>query len=90
MAILKYTYLSLGIILLIIFNIMSYTLDAYQGDIVMKILFSLISFVLLSIDYLAILQTKKWFKREFSDFSTYMKITLYLGIIVIPMISLYY
>jgi hypothetical protein len=56
----------------------------------MKIIFSIISLGLLTFDYLAILFTRRFFKRDFSDFTTYIKITLYLGIIITPMISLYY
>ncbi|MDX9692185.1 MAG: hypothetical protein RBT45_06985 [Acholeplasmataceae bacterium] len=90
MAILKYAYLSLGIILFVFLNILSYTHEAYAGELNLKILFSFISFSLLMFDYAAILFTKKLFKREFDHFTLYVKITLYLGIIVAPMISLYY
>lgn len=90
MAILKYIYLSFGIILYVTVNIISYTSEAYAGDLKVKILFSIISLVLLTLDYLVILMTKKLFKKDFSMFTTYMKITLYLGIIITPLISLYY
>lgn len=90
MAILKYGYLSLGMILYVLFNIISYTHPAYAGPIEMKILFSIISLGLLSFDYIIILWTRKIFKRNFSDFTTYIKVTLYLGILITPMISLYY
>jgi hypothetical protein len=90
MAILKYTYLSLGVILYIGINYISYTNVIYQGDIGMKLLFSALSLIFLSLDYVAIFYTKKVFKKEFKDFSTYVKITLYLGIIIAPLISLYY
>ena len=90
MAILKYGYLSLGLILFIFINIVSYTHQSYQADLLTKIIFTSISFVLLIIDYAIILFTKKIFKKDFSAFTTYMKITLYLGIIIIPLISLYY
>jgi hypothetical protein len=90
MAILKYGYLSLGIILYVLFNIISYTHPTYAGPIEMKILFSIISLGLLSFDYITILWTRKIFKRNFSDFTTYIKVTLYLGILITPMISLYY
>jgi hypothetical protein len=90
MAILKYSYLSLGIVLYIIFNVLSYTHPSYAGPLEMKIIFSIISLGLLIFDYLAILFTRRFFKRDFSDFTTYIKVTLYLGIIITPMISLYY
>lgn len=90
MAILKYSYLSLGLILYGIVNYFSYTDPSFDASLGMKILFSMISFVLLMIDYLVILCTKKIFKKEFSDFTTYVKITLYIGIVIAPLISLYY
>jgi hypothetical protein len=90
MAILKYSYLSLGIILYGFVNFISYTHESYQADLATKIIFSLISFILLMTDYAVILMTKRLFKKEFSEFTTYMKITLYIGIVIAPLISLYY
>lgn len=90
MAILKYTYLSLGIILYVLLNIASYTMATFEGDIPTKILFSGISLVLLVFDYAAILKTEWLFKKPFSSFTTYTKTMLYLGIIIAPLISLYY
>ena len=65
MAILKYGYLSLGLILFIFINIVSYTHQSYQADLLTKIIFTSISFVLLIIDYAIILFTKKIFKKIF-------------------------
>jgi hypothetical protein len=90
MAILKYSYLSLGVILYIGINYISYTHVAYQADLGMKLMFSALSLLFLSLDYLAILFTQKVFRKEFKDFTTYIKVTLYLGIVIAPLISLYY
>lgn len=90
MAILKYSYLSLGLILFVFINVISYTHENYQADLLTKIFFSTISFGLLMFDYVAILYTRKIFKKDFDSFTTYMKITLYIGIVIAPLISLYY
>jgi len=89
-AILKYSYLSLGIILYVGINYISYTHANYQGELGIKLLFSLISLAFLTADYVAILATKKIFKKEFKDFTTYVKITLYIGVLIAPLVSLYY
>ena len=90
MAILKYLYLSFGVLLYIFINFVSYTNPNFAGAISMKIIYSTISFVLLVLDYASILFPKKLYKKDFSQYTTYVKISLYLGVIVIPLISLYY
>lgn len=90
MAILKYAYLSLGLVLYVLFNIVSYTMPTFQGDMATKILFSGLSLVFLVLDYIVILKTKWLFKKPFQSFTTYTKAMLYLGIIIAPLISLYY
>jgi hypothetical protein len=90
MAILKYLYLSFGIILYVFINIVSYTNPNFSGEMSIKIIYSTISFVLLVLDYASILIPKKLYKKDFSQYTTYVKISLYLGVIVIPLISLYY
>jgi hypothetical protein len=89
-AILKYGYLSLGLVLYVLFNIASYTMPTFQGDMATKILFSALSLVFLVLDYIVILKTKWLFKKPFQSFTTYTKAMLYLGIIIAPLISLYY
>jgi hypothetical protein len=89
-AILKYGYLSLGLVLYVLFNIASYTMPTFQGEIAKKILFSGISFIFLMLDYIVILKTEWLFKKPFQSFTTYTKAMLYLGIIIAPLISLYY
>jgi hypothetical protein len=90
MAILKYSYLILGIGLYIAVNVVSYNSLIFPGELGTKILFSVISFLLLLLDYATILFTKELYKRPFSDFTTYVKVSLYIGVIIIPLISLYY
>lgn len=90
MAILKYSYLIFGIGLYVALNVISYTSPIFPGELGTKILFSVISFLLLLLDYATILFTKKLYKRPFSDFTTYVKVSLYIGVIIIPLISLYY
>lgn len=90
MAILKYIYLSTGLPFFVLINYLSYTMSTFQGDLTTKIIYSSISFLLLMLDYIVILKTEWLFRRSFQDFSTYMKVMLYLGIWVIPLISLYY
>jgi hypothetical protein len=90
MAILKYSYLALGVIFYTLVNVVSYTSPIFPGELGTKILFSSISLLLLTLDYATILFTQTLYKRPFSDFTTYVKITLYIGVIIIPLISLYY
>lgn len=90
MAILKYCYLISGFILYIGINVISYTSPAFEGDLMMKIIYSTVSMILLILDYMVILKTEMIMKKPFKQFSTYTKIMLYVGIVVIPLISLYY
>ncbi|PKK93583.1 MAG: hypothetical protein CVV61_03900 [Tenericutes bacterium HGW-Tenericutes-6] len=90
MAILKYIYLVFGIIWFITLNILSYTMPAFDGPLLTKLFYSIISFLLLLFVYLSILKTELIFRKPFQYLSTYMKISLYVGIFVLPLISLYY
>lgn len=90
MAVVKYLYLGFGIILFGVINVFSYTYETFQGDLVTKLLFSLISFVLLILDYLTILKTEIILKKPFEKLTTYTKVMLYLGVVIVPLISLYY
>lgn len=90
MAILRNIYLSSGIILYIFINVISYSNINFEGELSTKIIFSSISLVLLAFDYASILMTTKLYKRPFKDFTIFIKITLYMGILVFPLISLYY
>lgn len=90
MAILKYGYLLLGWVFFGFINVMSFTQPMFHGPIETKILFSGISMILLILDNLIILKSEWIFKRPFKQFQTYHQIMFYLGILVIPLISLYY
>ncbi len=90
MAILKYAYLSLGIILFVFFNILSYSNPTFHGNFSTKIIFSILSFGLMVLDYLVILKSEWILKKPFQSFTTYTKVMLYLGVIITPLISLYY
>ncbi|MBU1142059.1 MAG: hypothetical protein KKH92_00275, partial [Firmicutes bacterium] len=71
-------------------NIVSYTNPNFTGELSIKIIYSTISLLLLIFDYASILFPKRLYKKDFSQYTTYVKISLYLGVIVIPLISLYY
>lgn len=90
MAILKYSYLVFGVIFYGFINYISYTMPSFEGELRMKILFSGLSLILLVLDYVIILKAEIIFKRPFASFSTYAKIMFYIGVFVIPIISLYY
>lgn len=90
MAILKNIYVFLGFIWFGLINYFSYTRLEFDGPIGMKILYSIISFILLSFLSLSILMTPKIYKKEFIDFSLTVRIMFILGIIIVPLISLYY
>jgi len=87
--IIKYIYLILGIVHYFVINYISYYVEPYSTGIHIgfKILFSIISLIILTIVYILILKptllTKKALKTE-----TY--IALYIGVLVVPLISLAY
>ncbi len=87
MAILKYVYLAFGLGLFLFMNVLSYTREAYAAPLSMKVLFSSISLVLLTIDYTLILFEDRFLLRPLA---THTRIILYIGVVVIPLISLYY
>jgi hypothetical protein len=90
MAIIKYIYIGLGWLWYIYLNVISYTNVGYQGPLHQKIIYSLISGVLLLFLNLAILKPEQLLKKPFDDLSLYTKIMLLLGIVIVPVISLYY
>lgn len=87
MAILKYVYLGFGLGLFLYMNVLSYTKEAYAAPLHMKVLFSSVSLILLTIDYALILFPDRFLSRPLA---THTRIILYLGVVVIPLISLYY
>lgn len=65
-------------------------MPTFQGNMTTKILFSSISLILLILDFIVILKAELIFKKPLKDMTTYTKVMIYLGVIVIPLISLYY
>lgn len=90
MAILKYGLIVIGYGLYIFINILSYSNPSFSGPLGTKILFSTLSFVFMTIDVLIFLMTKQITKREWKELSLYTRISVVLGIIILPLISLYY
>ncbi|MDI6452641.1 hypothetical protein [Peloplasma aerotolerans] len=90
MAVLKYSYLIFGVLLYIVINVISYTNPNFGGELGMKLLFSTASLFLMTLNYSIILFSERLFHKPFHAFSTYVKVSLYLGVIVTPLISLYY
>ena len=90
MVILKYAYLAGGASLYVYMNILSYTHPGYAGELGLKILFSIISLLLTAMIYLMILKPERIFKKSFQELSLHLRIMLYIGVVVAPMISLYY
>lgn len=90
MAIIKYMYLFSGIVLYVLINIWSYQLPQTETILLTKLLFSGLSLILLVLDYICILKAEWLFKRPFQSFTPYTKIMFYIGVYVIPLISLYY
>lgn len=90
MAILKYAYLTFGVVFYVILNVFSYTHPQFVGAMTIKVFYSVISCLLLIMDYILILKTEWILKKPFKHLTTYTKIMLYLGILIIPLISLYY
>lgn len=85
----KYSYLILGIIHYFVVNYISYFVEPYSNSIhiVLKILFSVLSLVLLTIVYILILKPNLLTKKELKT-ETY--IALYIGVLIIPLISMAY
>lgn len=86
----KYTYLAGGVGLYVYMNILSYTHPEYGGELGLKIVFSIISFFLMVMIYLMILKPERIFKKPFQDLGLHLRIMLYIGVVVAPLISLYY
>jgi hypothetical protein len=90
MAIVKYLWVFLGYGLYIFINILSYTHPSFAGPLSTKIIFSILSFVFMSIDALFFILTKRITKREWKELSLYTRISVVLGIVILPLVSLYY
>ncbi|MDY0277293.1 MAG: hypothetical protein RBQ97_04335 [Acholeplasma sp.] len=84
---LKIIILGIGIIYYGAINVLSYTVMPYQNNhpIILKIAYSLLSFLILAIVYILLIKPKMLYKKEISKD---MIIALYIGILIIPLISL--
>ncbi|MFU8793619.1 MAG: hypothetical protein ACNA7K_06290 [Acholeplasmataceae bacterium] len=90
MAILRRVYVAFGFLWYVFINIISYTMPLYEANITLKIIFSFISLILFIGNGLIILETKRLFKKPFEALSLHTKIIVSVGVIVIPLVSLYY
>lgn len=90
MAILKYSYLSFGFVLYIAINLISYLNPSFGGPILMKILYSSISLIILIFVEASIIYPEKIYKRPFKSFQVSYQLVLFIGVIVAPLVSLYY
>ena len=90
MAIIRYLYLLMGWMMYGLMNVISYTSSSFEGPIQTKIIFSTISLILLLMDNIIILKSEWIFKRPFHTLTKYHQFMVYLGVLVIPLISLYY
>lgn len=90
MAILRKIYVFIGFVWFGFLNYLSYTRFEFEGPIGMKVIYSIISFILLIYISLSILFTEKVYKKSFSALSLSVKLMLMLGIVIVPLISLYY
>ncbi len=90
MAILKYGLVVFGYGFYVFINIVSYTHPSFPGAFETKIIFSLLSLFFLTIDSLILLIPEKITKRTWKELSLYTRISVVLGILILPLISLYY
>ena len=90
MAILKKVYVSLGFLWFGFVNYLSYSYVEYEGPIGMKILYSTVSFTLLLYLSISILIPERIYKKTFKEFTLSVKLMFILGIVIVPLISLYY
>lgn len=90
MAILRSIYVGSGFIWYIAINVISYTNPLYEANITTKVIFSFISFILYVSNGSIILASEKILKKPFESLSLHTKIIVSVGVIVIPLISLYY
>ena len=90
MAIMIKLYVFFGWSFYIYINYVSYTHQAYQQNTIVKVLFSLMSFMIIMILNLIIFKSELLFKKPFSMLKTQTKLIVLLGILIAPLISLYY
>lgn len=90
MAILRYILAVFGYGWFIGINVLSYTHPSFQGDIQTKFLYSLLSFVLLTLDVIVLVIPKAVTKRHWTELSLYTRISVVVGLFILPLMSLYY
>jgi hypothetical protein len=90
MAILKYGLVVIGYGMYVFVNVLSYTHPSFPGPFETKIIFSLLSLFFLTIDSLILLFPEKITKRTWKELSLYTRISVVLGVLILPLISLYY
>lgn len=71
-------------------NVVSYTNPSYAGPWATKIIYSLTSAILLILLDLILLEKLMFMKKPYALLTLYTKIMLHVGILVVPLISLYY
>jgi hypothetical protein len=90
MAILRKFYVLIGYLWYGVINYLSYQRVEFEAPLGLKILYSLVSFILLTYISLSIVFTKRIYKKSFKDLSLSLKLMFILGIVIVPLISLYY
>lgn len=88
--IIKYSYLFLGIIYYAWINYISYNFEPYASrqSLPLKIVFSAIALIALLFIYLLLLKPELIFKKK--KLTKDIIISLYVGVLIVPLISLYY
>lgn len=86
---LKYSYLSLGVIHFLALNYISYFVEPYSlaEPLYLKIILSVLSLALFVFIYILLIKPTLIFKKPLSKETV---ITLYIGVLIVPLISLYY
>jgi len=87
--IIKYGYLLLGLIHYIIINYISYTISPYKEsyNIGVKILFSLLSFMLLLVSYYIIIKFDIFENKKYK-LKKETKVFIYIFVIIVSLVSL--
>lgn len=87
--VLNVIYLAIGPVYYLGLNYISFFMEPYSlaEPLYLKIILSILSLVLLVFVYILIIKPELLFKKPIT---TETKVTLYIGISIIPLISLYY
>lgn len=90
MAILRKIYVLIGFVWYGVINYFSYQRVEFEAPLGLKILYSLVSFILLTYISLSLVFTERIYKKSFKDLSLSLRLMFILGIVIVPLISLYY